>query len=110
MISPAMIVGIAIAVAGAVTGGAAMSGILAIKHKIAISREVAHAVSLEKSRGILTCNARVAEVGRVHDESVRAARNDAIDEARKVAPTPEAPEAIKALCKASASCRSRGAI
>lgn len=110
MISQATLVALAIAVAGAVSGGAVMSGVLAIKHKIAISRAVSNATKLERDRGVIACNARVAEVGKAHDDAVRKARQEALEEARRVTPTPEAPEAIKALCKASASCRSRGSL
>lgn len=107
MISPTILIALAIAVAGAVSGGAAMSGVLAIKHKIALNRAVKDAASLEKDRGIIACNARVATIGNTINEAVQKARREAIEEARKVSPTPDAPEAIKTLCKASASCRSR---
>jgi hypothetical protein len=98
------------AILGAIAGAAVSGGVtfigMAAREKII----VAGAVSTERNAGVVTCNSRVAEIERVHNVAVQVAVDDAISATNQIEETPEDVAALKALCKASASCRSRGSL
>lgn len=81
-------------------------GYMAIKEKIVVGI----AVSKERQAGIAVCNDRVGQIERAHNSKVA----ESTKEARRAAdlvPDPPATDAeLAALCKKSASCRSRGSL
>lgn len=81
-------------------------GFMAVKEKYA----VAMAVGIEKSNGIAVCNGRVAEIERVHNAKVAASTKEAARAADLVPDPPASDAELAALCKKSASCRSRGSL
>ena len=61
----------------------------------------------ERSAGVVTCNARMAEIERTVNHAIDAA----VDAARREASTiTEAPADLVALCKADPACLSRGSL
>ena len=71
---------------------------------------VAGAVRATRDQGIVTCNARVAEIANTQNSAISAAVSAAQAAAASVGNGSETPNQIKELCKRSASCRSRGAL
>jgi 2-methylcitrate dehydratase PrpD len=89
---------------GAVAGAALAAAVMWGHETYAVSA----AVSAAERQGVVTCNARVQEIEAQHGKAV----SEAVEAARTAAfslPPPQTPDAIKAACQASASCRSRGA-
>lgn len=68
---------------------------------------VAAAISTTRDAGVVTCNARVAEIERAHNEAIDASVDDAIAAADAVIPTPAEMVARQQICDASRGCRSR---
>lgn len=96
-----------IAIIGALAG-AAVSGGLTYSAMLVRERVVVEgAVKAERNKGVITCNARVGEIERVHNAAVSEAVEQARRAAEAVTPTPETPAEIVDLCQKSASCRSR---
>lgn len=62
----------------------------------------------ERTAGVRACNMRVADIERAHNDAVALAVAEARKASESVPPTPESDAEIKALCKASASCRAKG--
>lgn len=94
------------ALAGAVAGGAATYSTMLVEQTLAVNR----AVKAERRQGIANCNIRVKEIESAHTAAISRAVEEAGAAAAKVEPAPETDDGLKALCKASASCRSRGAL
>lgn len=94
------------AILGAVAGAALASGTMLVREKIVVDG----AIKAERRNGVVTCNARVGEIERAHNQAI----DNAVEEARRAAAdvtaVPETPDGLKALCKASASCRDRGSL
>ncbi len=91
------------ALAGAALSGGLTYGAMLVREQIVVDG----AVTAERNKGVLTCNARVGEIERVHNTAVTEAVEEARRAAEAVTPTPETPAEIVALCQKSASCRSR---
>lgn len=89
--------------AGALAGGGLTYTTMLAREAIVVQG----AVKVERDKGVVTCNARVSEIERVHNAAVSAAVEEARAAAAAVTPTPEAPAEIMALCQRSASCRER---
>jgi hypothetical protein len=90
---------------GALLGGALVYGVMWGHEANAVSA----ARRAAETQGVLTCNDRVQQIEHKHNEAV----SEAIEAARAAAMSlvpPQTPEDIRAACKASASCRSRGAL
>lgn len=68
---------------------------------------VAAAISTTRDAGVVTCNARVAEIERAHNEAIDASVDEAIAAADAMLPTPAEMVALQRLCDASIGCRSR---
>lgn len=81
-------------------------GAMSVKEKYA----VAMAVGIEKSRGIAVCNGRVGEIERAHNAKVVQSTREAVKAADAVPDPPATDAELAALCKKSASCRSRGSL
>lgn len=96
---PQMILILLLAASGPVT-----YGYMKVHEAIVVSA----AVKAERRQGVVACNVRVGEIERKHNEGVDQAADDAIAAADQIERTPDEMEALKALCKRSASCRSRG--
>jgi uncharacterized membrane protein len=89
---------------GAVAGAALAAAVMWGHETYAVSAATAAA----EAQGVVICNARVQEIEAQHGKAV----SEAVERARAAAfsqPAPQTPDAILAACKASASCRSRGA-
>lgn len=80
-------------------------GTMVVREKIVI----AGAVRAERNAGIAACNVRVGEIERQHNDAVRKAASDALAAEATIGDTPAGAELVR-LCKASASCRSRGSL
>lgn len=91
------------ALAGAAVSGGLTYGAMLVREQIVVDG----AVKAERNKGVLTCNARVEEIERVHNAAVSEAVEAARRAAEEVTPTPETPAEIVDLCQKSASCRSR---
>lgn len=89
--------------AGVVAGGGLTYGAMMTREAIVVEG----AVKAERNRGITTCNARVGEIEKAHNDAVAKAIEEARAAAATVADTPTAPAEILALCQKSASCRER---
>lgn len=70
---------------------------------------VAAAVKAERAAGVNACNLRVGEIERKQNALIEQAVKEASDAGAAVPDTPEG-AALIALCKQSASCRSRGSL
>lgn len=96
-----------LAILGALAGAAVSGGLtysaMLVREKIVVDG----AVKAERNRGVISCNARVGEIERIHNKAVETAVEEARRAAEAVTPTPETPAEILALCQQSASCRSR---
>jgi hypothetical protein len=103
-------IGTIYAILGLIIGGAVTGGVTFMSMKAREAIVVAGAVSVEKNKGVTICNARVAEIERVQNSAVEQSVGEAIGAANSVDPTPEDKAALIALCKASASCRSRNSL
>lgn len=81
-------------------------GAMTVKERFAVRA----AAEVAAAKGVAICNFRVGEIERAHNAKV----NEGTAEARRAAdlvPDPPATDAeLAALCKKSASCRSRGAL
>lgn len=77
--------------------------------RIRASFEVAAAVKAEKAAGNARCVAKISELEATHNSQVDAAASDAV-EAGEAIETPDDDAEIIAICKRSASCRSRGTL
>ena len=91
------------ALAGAFLGGGLMFLTMAAREAVV----VAGAVKVERDRGVVTCNARVGEIERAHNQAIADALEQSRVAAEQVQATPERRAEILALCKRSASCRER---
>lgn len=81
-------------------------GAMTVKEKFAVRA----ATTVVAERGVTICNLRVAEIERVHNERIHRG-NDEARRAADIVPDPPATDAeLMALCKKSASCRSKGAL
>lgn len=88
---------------GAIAGGSLMFLTMAAREAVV----VAGAVKVERDRGTVSCNARVGEIERAHNEAVAKAVDEAVAAAASISQTPETKAEILALCQRSASCRER---
>lgn len=79
---------------------------MAVREKIAIG----YATSNERNAGIATCNVRVNEIQTEHNRKVSQSTEEARRAAERVPDPPESDAELSALCKKSASCRSRGSL
>lgn len=93
-------------IAALVAGNGVIYGYMVVRNKI----EVGYAVSAERNAGVATCNVRVAEIARQHNDKVAASTEEARRAADAVPDPPATDAELSALCKKSASCRSRGSL
>ena len=91
------------AVGAAVAGGVVYSSML-LREKIVVDG----AVMAERNVQTSLCNDRVLAISATVNAAVRDGVQKALDAAAREAPTPEEEAQIFALCKRSASCRSKG--
>jgi hypothetical protein len=87
-------------------GNFATWGVMSFKERLAVKM----AVGIERSNGIAVCNGRVSEIERVHNERVFKGVGEAKRAEELVTPAPDTEPELAKLCKASASCRSRGSL
>lgn len=90
----------------AIAGPLVTYGAMAVREKIAVSA----AVSAARVTAESACTLRIDDVERAKRAAVDAAVAEAARARESVEATPEQREAIVALCKRSASCRSRNAL
>lgn len=91
---------------GAFLSGVVVYGGMLTREKIAIDG----AVIAERNKGVVICNARVGEIEATHNAAVARATEEAGTAAAAVPETPADTDELKALCRASSSCRSRGSL
>jgi len=103
-------IGWVFAILGAIAGGAVMGGVTFASMKAHEAVAVSRAVKIARDDGVRACNVRVGEIERVQNTAVDQSVTEAVGAANTVGPTPEDLAELKALCKASASCRSRGSL
>lgn len=84
----------------------ALYGGMIVREKIVVRA----AVEVAEAKGVTTCNIRVSEIERVHNAKVAKGVDEAKRAENLVPDAPETDEALAALCKKSASCRSRSAL
>ena len=87
----------------AIVGPLLAGGIMWGREKIM----VAGAISTTRAAERVVCNARVAEIERVHNEEIDKSVDDAIAAADAVIPSPAEMVARQQVCDASRGCRSR---
>ncbi len=92
-------------VVGVTVSGAVVGMAMKVREKIVVDG----AVGVERAAGIVTCNNRVSRIERRHNEVVEEAARRAV-EATSGVNDPNSQHELVELCKASASCRSRGSL
>jgi len=87
----------------AIVGPLLAGGIMWGREKIMVSGAISNTRAAER----VVCNARVAEIERVHNEEIDKSVDDAIAAADAVIPSPAEMVARQQVCDASRGCRSR---
>lgn len=97
------------AIIGLLVGAAVSGGVVGMAMKVREAIVVQGAVRSAKDAATIACNGRVAQISSVHNAAVEEAARRAVEATAGIS-DPESRVELLALCKASASCRSRGTL